>query len=42
MNNLTDSFNFKIKMTGQKLLAQNPNLNHLVEPRFQVINRLFF
>ena len=24
-----------------ELLAQNPNLNHLVEPRFQGINRLF-
>ena len=23
-----------------KLLAQNPNLNHLVEPRFQAVNRL--
>ena len=25
----------------QELLAQNPNLNHLVEPSFQGINRLF-
>ena len=24
-----------------KLLAQNPKLNHLVEPRFQGVNRLF-
>ena len=24
-----------------ELLAQNPNLNHLVEPSFQGINRLF-
>ena len=24
-----------------ELLAQNPNLNHLVEPRFQGVNRLF-
>ena len=25
----------------QELLAQNPNLNHLVEPSFQVVNKLF-
>ena len=25
-----------------ELLAQNPNLNHLVEPSFQGVNRLFF
>ena len=24
-----------------ELLAQNPNLNHLVEPNFQGVNRLF-
>ena len=24
-----------------ELLPQNPNLNHLVEPSFQVVNRLF-
>ena len=24
-----------------ELLAQNPNLNHLVEPSFQLFNRLF-
>ena len=24
-----------------ELLAQNPNLNHLVEPSFQLVNRLF-
>ena len=24
-----------------RLLAQNPNLNHLIEPSFQGVNRLF-
>ena len=24
-----------------ELLAQNPNLNHLIEPRFEGVNRLF-
>ena len=28
-------------LSKSELLAQNPNLNHLVEPRFQGINRLF-
>ena len=28
-------------LSKQELLAQNPNLNHLVEPSFQGINRLF-
>ena len=28
-------------MSKPELLAQNPNLNHLVEPSFQGINRLF-
>ena len=38
---------FKRTVNGNKysskpeLLAQNPNLNHLVEPRFQGVNRLF-
>ena len=28
-------------LSKPELLAQNPNLNHLVEPSFQVVNRLF-
>ena len=28
-------------LSKPELLAQNPNLNHLVEPRFQAVNRLF-
>ena len=28
-------------LSKPELLAQNPNLNHLVEPRFQGVNRLF-
>ena len=28
-------------MLKPELLAQNPNLNHLVEPSFQGVNRLF-
>ena len=28
-------------MPKPELLAQNPNLNHLVEPSFQEVNRLF-
>ena len=28
-------------MSKSELLAQNPNLNHLVEPSFQGVNRLF-
>ena len=28
-------------LSKQKLLAQNPNLNHLVELSFQGVNRLF-
>ena len=28
-------------MSKAELLAQNPNLNHLVEPSFQGVNRLF-
>ena len=28
-------------LSKPKLLAQNPNLNHLVEPSFQEVNRLF-
>ena len=28
-------------LSKQELLAQNPSLNHLVEPSFQGINRIF-
>ena len=28
-------------MSKPELLAQNPNLNHLVEPSFQGVNRIF-
>ena len=28
-------------LSKPELLAQNPNLNHLVEPNFQGVNRLF-
>ena len=28
-------------MSKPALLAQNSNLNHLIEPRFQGVNRLF-
>ena len=28
-------------LSKPELLAQNPNLNHLAEPSFQVVNRLF-
>ena len=33
--------NWKKYLSKPELLAQNPNLNHLVEPSFQGINRLF-
>ena len=33
--------NWNKYLSKPELLAQNPNLNHLVEPRFQGINRLF-
>ena len=33
--------NWNKYLSKQKLLAQNPNLNHLVEPSFQGVNRLF-
>ena len=29
-------------LSKPELLAQNPNLSHLVEPSFQSVNRLFF
>ena len=33
--------NWNKYLSKPDLLAQNPNLNHLVEPRFQEVNRLF-
>ena len=33
--------NWNIYLSKPELLAQNPNLNHLVEPIFQGVNRLF-
>ena len=33
--------NWNKYLSKPELLAQNPNLNHLVEPRFQGVNRLF-
>ena len=33
--------NWNKYLSKQELLAQNPNLNHLVEPSFQGLNRQF-
>ena len=33
--------NWNKYLSKPELLSQNPNLNHLIEPRFQGINRLF-
>ena len=33
--------NWNKYLSKPELLAQNPNLNHLTEPSFQVVNRLF-
>ena len=33
--------NWNKYLSKPELLAQNPNINHLVEPRFQGVNRLF-
>ena len=33
--------NWNKYLSKPELLAQNPNLNYLVEPRFQGVNRLF-
>ena len=45
MQQLKSSFkrliNWDKYLSKPELLAQNPNLNHLVEPRFQGVNRLF-
>ena len=35
------TINWNKYLSKPELLVQNPNLNHLVEPRFQGINRLF-
>ena len=34
--------NWNKYLSKSELLAQNPNLNHLIEPSFQGVNRLFF
>ena len=34
--------NWNKYLSNPELLVQNPNLNHLVEPSFQGVNRLFF
>ena len=34
--------NWNKYLSKPELLAQNPNLNHLIEPSFQGVNRLFF
>ena len=36
------TINWNKYLSKPELLAQNPNLNHLVEASFQGINRLFF
>ena len=33
--------NWNKYLSKPELLAQNPNLNHLIEPSFQRVNRLF-
>ena len=35
------TINWNKYLSKTELLAQNPNLNHLVEPIFQRVNRLF-
>ena len=35
------TINWNIYLAKPKLLAQNPNLNHLIEPSFQSVNRFF-
>ena len=35
------TINWNKYLSKPELLAQNPNLNHLVEPRLQGVNRLF-
>ena len=40
-SNFKRVINWNKYLSKPELLAQNPNLNHLVEPRFQGVNRLF-
>ena len=37
----TRVINWNKYLSKPELLAQNPNLNHLIEPSFQRVNRLF-
>ena len=46
MQNYKNNYNQRVinwskYLSKPELLAQNPNLNHLVEPSFQGVNRLF-
>ena len=41
LQQLKSSFKRVINWNKPELLAQNPNLNHLVEPSFQGVKRLF-
>ena len=41
LQQLKSGFKRVINWNKPELLAQNPNLNHLVEPSFQGVNRLF-
>ena len=36
------TINWNEYLSKPELLRQNPNLNHLVEPKFQGVNRLLF
>ena len=40
-NGFKRTTNWNIYLAKPELLAQNANLNHLIEPSFQGINRLF-
>ena len=40
-SNFKRVINWNKYFSKPELLAQNPNLNHLVEPNFQGVNRLF-
>ena len=35
------TINWNKYLSKPELLSKNPNLNHLVEPGFEVVNRLF-
>ena len=41
LQQLKSDFNWNKYLSKPELLAQNPNLNHLVEPSFQGVNTLF-